>query len=195
MLIKQGESRIFVSSMEKIIKMLEAGRLLLAPTDTIWGILCDATNPQAVEQVYALKKRPDSKAMVCMVSDIEMLKKHLGDLPRKLDQYINDHRPTTVIYNHPKGIANNAIAQENTVAIRIVNHHFCTPLIQAFGKPLISTSANISGAPHPQKFSDIDIEILNGVDHIVAMDQEKTNGQPSRIIKIEPTGEITILRD
>ncbi|NBS20074.1 MAG: translation factor Sua5, partial [Flavobacteriia bacterium] len=85
MLIKQGESRIFVSSMEKIIKMLEAGRLLLAPTDTIWGILCDATNPHAVEQVYALKKRPDSKAMVCMVSDIEMLKKHLDDLPRKLD--------------------------------------------------------------------------------------------------------------
>ena len=133
--------------MEEIVKMLEAGRLLLSPTDTIWGILCDATNPEAVRKVYNLKKRPDSKAMVCMVSNIWMLKKYIHDLPQKLDQYINDKRPTTVIYNNPKGIAQNAIAQENTIALRIVNHHFCTPLINAFGKPLISTSANISGSP------------------------------------------------
>jgi len=180
--------------MEKIIKLLEAGRLLLTTTDTIWGIVCDATNPQAVEQVYSLKKRPDSKAMVCMVSDIEMLKKHIGELPPKLDHYINDQRPTTVIYNNPIGLAQNAIAQENTIAIRIVNHHFCTPLIREFGKPLISTSANISGAPHPHKFADIDAEIISGVDHIVEIDINKINPQPSRIIKIEPSGEISLLR-
>jgi len=180
--------------MEKIIKLLEAGRLLLTTTDTIWGIVCDATNPQAVEQVYTLKKRPDSKAMVCMVSDIEMLKKHIGELPPKLDHYINDQRPTTVIYNNPIGLAQNAIAQENTIAIRIVNHHFCTPLIREFGKPLISTSANISGAPHPHKFADIDAEIISGVDHIVEIDINKINPQPSRIIKIEPSGEISLLR-
>ena len=180
--------------MEEIVKMLEAGRLLLSPTDTIWGILCDATNPEAVRKVYNLKKRPDSKAMVCMVSNIWMLKKYIHDLPQKLDQYINDKRPTTVIYNNPKGIAQNAIAQENTIALRIVNHHFCTPLINAFGKPLISTSANISGSPHPQKFSDIAKEILLGVDHIIEIDKDKVNPQPSRIIKIEPTGEISLLR-
>ena len=180
--------------MEKIIKLLEAGRLLLTTTDTIWGIVCDATNPQAVEQVYTLKKRPDSKAMVCMVSDIEMLKKHIGELPPKLDHYINDQRPTTVIYNNPIGLAQNAIAQENTIAIRIVNHHFCTPLIREFGKPLISTSANISGAPHPRKYADIDAEIISGVDHVVEIDINKINPQPSRIIKIEPSGEISLLR-
>ena len=180
--------------MEEIIKMLEAGRLLLSPTDTIWGILCDATNPEAVRKVYNLKKRPDSKAMVCMVSNIWMLKKYIHDLPQKLEQYINDKRPTTVIYNNPKGIAQNAIAQENTIAIRIVNHHFCTPLINAFGKPLISSSANISGSPYPQKFSDITKEILLGVDHIIEIDKDKVNPQPSRIIKIETTGEISLLR-
>ena len=180
--------------MEEIIKMLEAGRLLLSPTDTIWGILCDATNPEAVRKVYNLKKRPDSKAMVCMVSNIWMLKKYIHDLPQKLDQYINDKRPTTVIYNNPKGIAQNAIAQENTIALRIVNHHFCTPLINAFGKPLISTSANISGSPYPQKFSDIAKEILLGVDHIIEIDKDIVNPQPSRIIKIETTGEISLLR-
>lgn len=180
--------------MHKVLKMLKAGGLLLSPTDTIWGILCDASNSKAVEKVYDLKKRADSKAMVCIVSDIEMLKKHIGELPPKLDHYINDQRPTTVIYNNPIGLAQNAIAQENTIAIRIVNHHFCTPLIQEFGKPLISTSANISGAPHPHKFSDIDAEIISGVDHIVEIDINKINPQPSRIIKIEPSGEISLLR-
>ena len=180
--------------MEEIIKMLEAGKLLLAPTDTIWGILCDATNPRAVNKVYNLKKRPDSKAMVCMVADLKMLQEYINDLPEKLDQYINEQKPTTVIYNNPKGIAKNAIAQENTVAIRIVNHHFCTPLIRAFGKPLISTSANISGAPHPRKFSEISEEIIIGVDNIIEIDKDKVKLQPSRIIKIEPTGKISILR-
>ena len=180
--------------MEENIKMLEAGRLLLAPTDTIWGIICDATNPLAVDKVYDLKKRPDSKAMVCMVADLEMLQKHIDDLPEKLDHYINDQRPTTVIYKNPKGIAQNAIAQENTVAIRVVNHHFCTPLIKAFGKPLITTSANISGASHPHKFSDIETQIITGVDHIIELDKDKVNPKPSRIIKIEPSGEISLLR-
>ena len=180
--------------MEKIIKMLEAGQLLLAPTDTVWGILCDATNPNAVSKVYDLKKRPDNRAMVCMVSDIEMLKKYIADFPKNTNDYINDQIPTTVIYNNPVGIAKNALAHGGTVAIRIVNHHFCTPLISKFGKPLISTSANISGSPHPNKFSDIDDEILMGVDHIVELDQDKSSLNPSRIIKINPSGEISLLR-
>tara|TARA_Y100000389_G_scaffold188148_1_gene210365 strand:+ start:138 stop:683 length:546 start_codon:yes stop_codon:yes gene_type:complete len=180
--------------MHSIIKILEAGGLVLSPTDTIWGILCDASNPRAVENVYDLKKRADSKAMVCIVSDIEMLKRHIGEFPQKLNHYLNHPRPTTIIYNNPKGLAQNAIAQENTVAIRIVKHHFCTPLIQKFGKPLISTSANISGAPHPQKFTDIEGEIISGVDHIVDVDKKKVNVQPSQIIKIEPSGKILLLR-
>ncbi len=180
--------------MEKILKMLRAGQLVLAPTDTIWGILCDATNSEAVKKVYELKKRPDSKAMVCMVSDFNMLKNHINEWPVNLADFIDNPRPTTVIYNNPVGIAKNAITPERTVAIRIVNHHFCTPLISAFGKPLISTSANISGTPHPKNFSDIANEILKGVDHIVEMDQDNTHSEPSRIIKIQPTGDITLIR-
>ena len=193
-MIKLRESPIFVKSMKHIIKILEAGKLLLAPTDTVWGILCDATNPNAVEKVYDLKKRPKRKAMICMVADLEMLQKYIDDLPKKLHHYINDQRPTTVIYKNPKGIAQNAIAQENTVGIRVVNHHFCTPLIKAFGKPLISTSANISGASNPRKFSDIETQIISGVDHIIELDKDKINPKPSRIIKIESSGEISLLR-
>ncbi len=180
--------------MEKILHLLDAGQLILAPTDTIWGILCDATNPDAVNKVYDLKKRPDSKAMVCMVSDESMLKKYISEIPDDLHNYIQDSRPTTVIYNAPTGIAHNAVAQENTVAIRIVNHHFCTPLIRAFGKPLISTSANLSGEKHPTTFSDIVKEIVAGVDHVVKLDSIESSALPSRIIKIKTNGEISLLR-
>ena len=123
--------------MKNILKILEDGKLLLSPTDTIWGILCDATNVYAVDKVYQLKKRSDSKAMICMVSDLEMLKKYIPKLPVNIKKYIYCDRPTTVILSNPIAIASNAIAKEKTVAIRIVNHHFCTPLISAFGKPVV----------------------------------------------------------
>ena len=132
--------------------------------------------------------------MVCMVSDIEMLKNIVSDLPINLHKYVIDQIPTSVVFNNPLGIAKNAINKDNTVAIRIVNHHFCTPLISAFGKPLISTSANISGRSHPTMFSDISNEILNGVDHIIQLDKNKINRNPSRIIKINPNGDISVLR-
>ena len=174
--------------------MLESGKLVLSPTDTIWGILCDATNGEAVDKVYQLKKRPDSKAMVCMVSDLNMLRQYVPGIPDNIEAHIQSERPTTVIYSAPVGIAGNAIAEDNTVAIRIVDHHFCTPLIAAFGKPLISTSANLSGAPHPEEFTDISKEITSGVDYIVDLDKDKINKQPSRIIKLESSGQVTLMR-
>lgn len=192
--MKLLESLIFVRIMEDIIKLLEGGKLLLSPTDTIWGILCDATNSAAVDKVYQLKRRPDSKAMVCMVSDLKMLKQFITNVPVDIEEHIQSTRPTTVIYSSPVGIAANAIAEENTVAIRIIKHHFCTPLIAAFGKPLISTSANLSGLPHPLKYADISKEIISGVDHIINLDKDKVNAQPSRIIKLERSGEINLIR-
>lgn len=180
--------------MDQYTKLLAAGKLLLSPTDTIWGILCDATNPEAVERVYTLKKRPDSKAMVCMVSDLKMLQRYIEVLPENLHQHLEHPRPTTIIYPNPCGIAPNAVAKENTVAIRVVKHHFCTPLIAAFGKPLISTSANLSGDPHPQKFEDIDPEIVRGVDGIIDLKKEINKPLPSRIIKIDYGGKIDVIR-
>ena len=180
--------------MKNILKILEDGKLLLSPTDTIWGILCDATNACAVDKVYQLKKRSDSKAMICMVSDLEMLKQYVPKLPVNIKKYIYCDRPTTVILSNPIAIASNAIAEEKTVAIRIVNHHFCTPLISAFGKPLISTSANISGHGHPKKYADISEEIISGVDYIIKQDINKVNDQASRIIKLEKTGKTILIR-
>ena len=180
--------------MKNILKILEDGKLLLSPTDTIWGILCDATNAYAVDKVYQLKKRSDSKAMICMVSDLEMLKQYVPKLPINIKKYLYDDRPTTVILSNPIAIASNAIAKEKTVAIRIVNHHFCTPLISAFGKPLISTSANLSGHGHPKKYADISEEIISGVDYIIKQDIDKVNDKASRIIKLEKTGKTTLIR-
>ena len=180
--------------MKNILKLLEAGKLLLSPTDTIWGILCDATNPSAVDKVYQLKKRSNCKAMICMVSDLDMLKHYVPKLPKNIKKYIFSDRPTTVIYSNPVEIASNAITKEKTVAIRIVNHHFCTPLISAFGKPLISTSANLSGQAQPKKYSDISKEIINGVDHIIEKDIEIVKNQASSIIRLEKSGETTLIR-
>ena len=105
--------------MKNILKLLEAGKLLLSPTDTIWGILCDATNPFAVDKVYQLKKRSNIKAMICMVSDLDILKHYVPEIPKNIKKYIFSDRPTTVIYSNPVAIASNAITEENTVAIRI----------------------------------------------------------------------------
>ena len=180
--------------MENILKILESGKLLLSPTDTIWGILCDATNKYAVDKVYKLKKRSESKAMVCMVSNLDMLKEYIPELPENVMKYVFSDRPTTVIYSNPIGIAHNALADEKTVAIRIVNHDFCTPLISAFGKPLISTSANLSGQKQPTSYTDISDEIIAGVDHIIKREINKVNNRSSRIIKLEKTGKIIIIR-
>ena len=180
--------------MKNILKLLEAGKLLLSPTDTIWGILCDATNTFAVDKVYQLKKRSNSKAMICMVSDLDMLKHYVPEIPKNIKKYIFSDRPTTVIYSNPVAIASNAITEENTVAIRIVNHHFCTPLISAFGKPLISTSANLSGEAQPKKYTDISKEIMSGVDHIIKKDIEIVKNQASSIIRIEKSGKTTLIR-
>jgi L-threonylcarbamoyladenylate synthase len=180
--------------MENILKILEAGKLLLSPTDTIWGILCDATNPSAVDRVYQLKKRSDSKAMICMVSDLDMLKQYIPKLPINIKKYIYNDRPTTVIYSNPIAIASNAITEEKTAAIRIVNHHFCTPLISAFGKPLISTSANVSGQEHPSRYADISKEIISGVDYIIKIDIDIINNQASSIIRLEKSGKMTLIR-
>lgn len=180
--------------MKNILKLLEAGKLLLSPTDTIWGILCDATNPSAVDKVYQLKKRSNCKAMICMVSDLDMLKHYVPKLPKNINKYIFSDRPTTVIYSNPVEIAFNAITEEKTVAIRIVNHHFCTPLISAFGKPLISTSANLSGHSQPKKFADISEEIISGVDYIIKQDIDKVSYKASRILKLEKTGKTKLIR-
>ncbi|MBJ2175784.1 threonylcarbamoyl-AMP synthase [Aureibaculum sp. A20] len=175
---------------------LKLGGTILYPTDTVWGLGCDATNEKAVSRIFEIKKRNESKSLVILVDGIEMLKKYVSDIPEKVVEILNtSERPTTIIYNHPVGLAKNVIAKDNTVAIRIVKHDFCQNIISTLGNPLVSTSANISGMPTPNSFEEIDQSILEAVDYVVNLQLEKITTIPSRIIKISDNGAIVVIRD
>lgn len=168
-----------------VVRILSLGKTILYPTDTVWGLGCDATNIDAVAKIFELKNRVESKSLVVLVSSIEMLGFYVDKVPQKaIDIIASTKQPTTIIYNNPKGLAANAIATDNTIAIRIPSHHYCLDLINKFGKPIISTSANISGEPTPKSFSEISQPILEGVDYVVNLEQEKITNKSSTILKL-----------
>ena len=184
------------SEVKQAIQALNTNGILLYPTDTIWGIGCDATNPIAVSKVYHLKQRTESKALVCLVSDLAMLKKYVEHIPESAIAYLEQTtKPTTIIYNNPQRFAKNLIAIDNTIAIRIVASGFAHELVKLFNKPIVSTSANISGKPSPKSFEEISQDILKGVDYVVNLHDEKSDVKPSTIIKIESDGSTTVIRD
>lgn len=177
------------------VETLQKGGLIVYPTDTVWGIGCDATNSEAVKKVYALKNREDSKALICLVSDIRMLQKHIFEIPEVAYDIIDlSTKPTTIIYDKPHGIAPNLIAEDNTLAIRVASDEFCQKLIRQFKQPIVSTSANISGEPTPKSFLEIAPEILKGVDYVVNLHRDKRCEKPSSIIKLSTNGEVKIIR-
>ena len=186
----------FDIDIERSAKALGNGELILYPTDTIWGIGCDATNEAAVQQIYALKKRSDEKSMIVLLSDEKDIIKYVTQPDPKIFDYIKGiHKPTTFIYEGGVGLAENMIQADGTIAIRITGDAFCKQLIRRFGKPVVSTSANISGYPAPAFFEDIDIEIKNGVDYIVQYRQDdQTASLPSAIVKLNVDGSLTIIR-
>ncbi|PCJ98367.1 MAG: threonylcarbamoyl-AMP synthase [Flavobacteriaceae bacterium] len=176
--------------------VLKEGGLILYPTDTIWGIGCDATNEEAVKKIYTLKKRIDTKTMICLVANDFMLEKHVTKVPEAAYDIIDlAEKPTTIVYDNPKGIANNLVATDNSVAIRVATDKFCQYLITNLKKPIVSTSANISGKPAPKSFKEIDPAILKGVDYIVNLHQEMTMAKPSSIIKIGNGGLVKVIRE
>lgn len=180
----------------KAIAILEKGGLLLYPTDTVWGIGCDATNKDAVQKVYDLKQREDSKALICMVGNDAMLERHIDNVPDLAYDIIDlSTKPTTIIYDNPKGVAKNLIANDNTLAVRVATDKFCQYLINKFKKPIVSTSANISGQPSPNSFKEISKAILTGVDYVVNLHQDKKNEQPSAIIKLSNDGIVKVIRN
>lgn len=180
----------------KCIKILQDGGLILYPTDTVWGIGCDATNFNAVAKVFHLKKREDSKALICLVSNQAMLERHVAKVPEVAYDIIDlSTKPTTIIYDNPLGVATNLIAEDNTLAIRVASDKFCRYLINKFGKPIVSTSANISGQPTPKKFKGIAPVILKGVDYVVNLPLENENAPPSSIIKLSGNGEVKVIRE
>jgi L-threonylcarbamoyladenylate synthase len=178
------------------LEALQKGDLILYPTDTVWGIGCDATNEAAVKRIFELKKRSDSKAMIVLVENETAILKYVNVDELQVFDYIKGiHKPTTVIYQNAKNLAHNLIASDGTVAIRVCKDKFCHELIQKFGKPIVSTSANISTYPTPLCFNDISMDIVEGVNYVVKHRRDETElQQPSSIIKWDENGQLIIIR-
>ncbi|MFO7674369.1 MAG: L-threonylcarbamoyladenylate synthase [Lutibacter sp.] len=181
---------------QKTLEVLKNRGVMLYPTDTVWGIGCDATSEEAVAKVFAIKKRSESKSLVILVDGFDMLKKHIPKVPKVVIELLSKTtNPTTIIYDNPVGLAKNVVAADNTVAIRMVQNEFCRELILLFGKPIVSTSANISGNPTPKSFNEIEMSILDSVDYVVNLHRDEVNEKSSTILKVNDKGDITVLRN
>ena len=177
------------------LKMLKQKEILLYPTDTVWGIGCDATSEEAVAKVFEIKQRSESKSLVILVDGFEMLQKYIPKVPKAVIELLSKtKKPTTIIYDNPVGLAKNVVASDNTVAIRIVQNEFCRELIHLFGKPIVSTSANISGNSTPKSFDEIENSIIESVDYAVNLQREEVNEKSSTILKIAKNGDIEVIR-
>lgn len=200
-----------MEEMEKIIsdavEVLRNGGTILYPTDTVWGLGCDATNPDAVSEIYRIKRRSDSKALVLLASDMDMVARYVREIPEIAVQLVEvNDRPMTIIY--PGAIAaeagapadrhmlaRNTVAEDGSVGIRIPHMEFCVKLVRRLGRPLVSTSANISGEPAPGNFSEIADAVRKSVDYIVDSSLESgATGQSSSIIKVGLDSTISIIR-
>jgi len=182
--------------MKRAIEILRKGGVILYPTDTIWGIGCDATNPQAVERIYKIKKRNDSKALITLIDSEKRLQTYVEQVPDVAWDLIEcADKPLTIIYPKGKNLAENLLAEDGSIAIRITKEEISRSLCYGLQKPIVSTSANISGEPAPQNFSEISDEIRSQVDYILPFRQdEKTLAAPSNIIKLGINGEFKIIR-
>lgn len=181
---------------KKACEVMQAGGIILYPTDTIWGIGCDATNEKAVQRVYELKRRADNKAMLVLMDSSAKLEAYVNDIPDIAWDLIEvADKPLTIIYSNAKNLATNLLGNDGSVGIRISNEEFSRKLCERFRKPLVSTSANVSGEPSPANFSEVSDVIKNGVDYIVSYRQDDmSKAQPSNIIKLGAGGLIQVIR-
>lgn len=179
------------------VEVLRKGGVILYPTDTVWGIGCDATNAEAVKRVYEIKKRADSKALICLVDSESRLCRYVRNVADVTWDMIElSTKPLTVIFDKATGLAENLLAEDGSVGIRVTREEFSKELCFRFQKPIVSTSANISGEPTAMTFDEIDDEIKNAVDYVVRYNQRcKEKHMPSSIIKISASGEFTIIRE
>jgi L-threonylcarbamoyladenylate synthase len=178
------------------LEVIKNGGVILYPTDTIWGLGCDATNADAVEKLLKIKNRPAEKSLIVLLDVDSKLQSYVKEIPEVAYDLIEyAENPLTIIFSDAKNLAPNVINTDGSVGIRIVKHDFCTPLIQRFRKPVVSTSANISGKPSPQFFDDIDPEIIEAVDYVVDFQQEdRSIKKPSTIMKLRPSGQFEFIR-
>ena len=181
---------------DEAVRVLKAGGVILYPTDTVWGLGCDATNAEAVAKVFAIKRRSEAKSLVVLACDLDMVALHIKEIPSiAIDLVEVNDAPMTIVYPGAQGLAASVVAEDGSVGIRIPHHEFCVALIRRFRRPLVSTSANISGEPSPASFRDISPEIVEAVDWCAPRRFEAgSTGRPSQIIKLGLRGEVEIIR-
>ena len=171
------------------------GGIILYPTDTVWGIGCDATNAEAVKKIYELKQREETKSMIVLMNGERMMYNVFKEIPDVAWQIIDlSEKPTTLILDNPRNVAPNLIAEDKTLGVRLVKEPFCYKLMERMKKPLVSTSANIGGMPTPNSFKEINHHILDGVDYIVNLHHDKIAAKPSTIIKLGNNLQVKVIR-
>lgn len=176
-------------------EIIKEGGIILYPTDTVWGIGCDATNPEAVAKIYKLKQRAETQSMIVLMNSEKMLYNVFKDIPEVAWQIMDfSENPTTLVLDKPRNVAPSLIAPDNTLGIRLIKEPFCFKLLERMKKPLVSTSANISGQPTPKSFKEISPEIIKGVDYVVNLQRDKIAGKPSTIIKLTSDSQVKIIR-
>jgi L-threonylcarbamoyladenylate synthase len=176
-------------------EVINNGGIILYPTDTVWGIGCDASNEEAVKKIYALKQREENKSMIVLLNGERMMYNVFKEIPQVAWQILDlSEKPTTLILDNPRNVAKNIIAEDNTLGVRLVTEPFCFKLMERMKKPLVSTSANISGMFTPKTFKEISPEIIKGVDYVVNLYQDKICKNPSTIIKLGLDCQVKVIR-
>ncbi len=178
------------------LEVLKKGGSILYPTDTVWGIGCDATSAKAVSKIFAIKSRPEKKSLIILLDEVDKIKNYVENFPPQIaDLILNYNRPLTIVFPKAKNLAKNIISDDGSIAIRVVRHQFCKKLISKLDKPLVSTSANVSGTSTPMLFNEISEYIKKKVGYIVNIDQHNlVPVSPSTVIKIDHSGNYEILR-
>jgi L-threonylcarbamoyladenylate synthase len=185
-----------IDDIKAALEVLQKGGVILYPTDTIWGLGCDACNEEAVKRIYAIKNRIDSKSMLVLMENAALLERYVAEVPEIAYDLIElSEKPLTIIYDGAKNLAKNLIAEDGSIGIRLTTEAFSGDLIRRFKRPVVSTSANISGKPSPACFDEIEQEIIDAVDYVVKYRQDDTSkAVPSSIMKLGRGGEIKIIR-
>lgn len=190
------EQDFFESEVEKALDVLRKGGVMVYPTDTIWGIGCDATNKEAIGRIYRIKEREDSKSLIILMAEERDVLQYVAAPDLSVFDFIEKQtRPTTIIFDNAVGLPDNLVAGDGSIAIRIARDEFCRHLIKRLRRPIVSTSANISGSPSPKNFSEISERIKSQVDHVVKWRQDDSaNAQPSQIIRWKTDGTFQVIR-
>jgi L-threonylcarbamoyladenylate synthase len=186
----------FSEDVEHCLRVLSTGGIIVYPTDTVWGIGCDATSAQSVEKIFNLKRRPPKKSFIILLADRQDILKYVSHPEPQIFEFLETvKKPTTVIYEGAINLAENLVGEDGSIAIRLVKDAFCRHLIKRLRRPLVSTSANISGEPAPGFFGEIALEIIRGVDYTVHYRRDDLHpGEPSSVVRLQKDGTIEIIR-